>query len=710
MRIFLGIGAGPIQTGIFVAGAAASGYDRIVLADVDAELVQAVRQSGTITINTAECEAIRTDTYQKIEIYNPQIESDLKQLIEIAQSALVIATALPSTAFFRHLKWLREAFTSKPDQQRYVYAAENSTTAAAELRTAVGDFPQTYYLDTVIGKMSKIFTTDECDLPPLAPGLRRGHLVEAFNTIYTDNAPGLEAAAIAGLYPKDDLEPFEEAKLYGHNAVHFLLGKLASAKGCRYLSEVKKYPELLRQARLGLRDECGPALCQKYAGVDSFFTPEEFNQYADSLLARMISPILNDSVERIIRDEERKLGWNDRIIGAIRLCLSQNIHPTALACAVTLTPAICEKWKQDANYTQVEGMAVTCAIRQAEPYGFAGAAAEHFRSYVADMEQIVYARMSTLSEGDGRGNRIIEVNNGSGLSFTVVPDRGMDIVEASFRGLPLAFRAPAGHVNPAKFDASGFGWLRCWAGGLLTTCGLRHVGAPEEDAHNPLEPHLGLHGRISAQSAEDVGIVRNWQDNRYEITLSGKLRQAMMFGENIRLHRKISTTLGDNTIYLEDRVTNLGNAPEHIQILYHCNFGYPAITPGTRLETVEHLVKPRNADTVPGLGCWNTLPEPQPGIVEQCFLHTIPPAKDGWSEIALINEASRLKITLKYDAATLPNLMQWKLPESGRYVLGLEPTNTTVSGRKQDIASGVAPVLASGESLTFRLCLNFAAL
>lgn len=35
-KIFLGIGAGPIPTGIYVAGAAKGGFDRIVLADVDA--------------------------------------------------------------------------------------------------------------------------------------------------------------------------------------------------------------------------------------------------------------------------------------------------------------------------------------------------------------------------------------------------------------------------------------------------------------------------------------------------------------------------------------------------------------------------------------------------------------------------------------------------------------------------------------------------
>ncbi|MFA6290265.1 MAG: hypothetical protein WC637_00715 [Victivallales bacterium] len=384
MKTFLGIGAGPIQTGIFVRGAISGGFDRIVLADVDAELVNAVRQTGSITVNTAGIDGIQRDTWQRIEIYNPMVAEDLKQLIAIATEALVVVTALPSTNFYRHLPWLREAFAMQPEQRRYVYAAENSTTAAAELCTAVGAFPQTCYLDTVIGKMSKVFTIEESDLPPLAPGLNRGHLVEAFNTIYTGSAPDIESVGIVGLYPKAELEPFEEAKLYGHNAVHFLLGVLAAQKGCRYISEAAHYPELLRLATSALRDECGAALCRKFAGVDPFFTSESYNNYAEELIKRMVSPVLNDSVDRVIRDLDRKLGWNDRIIGAIRLCLSQNIMPSALASGITMTSDISARWRQETNYCEAEGMGVMAVIRAQQSYNFAVENTVHFRRYTAD--------------------------------------------------------------------------------------------------------------------------------------------------------------------------------------------------------------------------------------------------------------------------------------------------------------------------------------
>ena len=203
-KTFLGIGAGPIQTGIFVAGAHHGGFDRIVLAEVDAQIVATVRAAGSITVNTA---GKGSETFDRGEILNPTVPAELEQLKNVAAEAVAVNTALPSVNFYRFAVPYLAAGFARSRGPKYVYASENSTTAAEELRRAVGEFPQIHYLDTVIGKMSKVFDAAESELPPLAPGCARGHLVEAFNTIYTDFAPGVEFLGIAGLYPKQDLTP-----------------------------------------------------------------------------------------------------------------------------------------------------------------------------------------------------------------------------------------------------------------------------------------------------------------------------------------------------------------------------------------------------------------------------------------------------------------------------------------------------------------------
>ena len=46
MKTFLGIGLGPIQTGIFVSGASKGNFDRIVVAEVDDTIREAIRAAG----------------------------------------------------------------------------------------------------------------------------------------------------------------------------------------------------------------------------------------------------------------------------------------------------------------------------------------------------------------------------------------------------------------------------------------------------------------------------------------------------------------------------------------------------------------------------------------------------------------------------------------------------------------------------------------
>jgi mannitol-1-phosphate 5-dehydrogenase len=231
---------------------------------------------------------------------------------------------------------------------RYVFTAENSTTAAAELRNRVGDFRHTHYLDTVIGKMSKVFPAGESDLPPLTPQCKRGHLVEAFNDIYTSSAPGIDAVGIEGLITKSDLKPFEEAKLYGHNTSHFMLAYLLSMRGCDYMDEANQHQDLVAASLAALTDECGAALCRKHRGADAFFKQDVFQRFAENLVYRMISPILRDSIERVIRDPERKLGWDDRLIGAIRLCFDQDFTPSRLLAATATIAKSCLGPDQDA--------------------------------------------------------------------------------------------------------------------------------------------------------------------------------------------------------------------------------------------------------------------------------------------------------------------------------------------------------------------------
>ncbi|MFA5689772.1 MAG: hypothetical protein WC959_11620 [Kiritimatiellales bacterium] len=351
MKTFLGVGFGPIQTGIFLSGAFRGGFDRLVIADVDAALISAVRENGgAIQINTASNTAVTTETISGIEIYNPSIPADREKLISVAADADEIATALPGVAFFKTLDWMRAGFQMQPGRRRFVYTAENHNHAAEELEQITGTFSDTFFLNTVVGKMSCVFPADECrrrKIPALTPQADRGHLVEEFNKILIQFCPGIEQRSIQGLIDKPDLFPFEEAKLYGHNAVHFWIGLHAQRAGNQFMHEVAGNAEILIPARRAFIEESGAALCRKYSGVDELFTPDGFSAYADDLLSRMVNPSLTDRVDRVCRDMERKLGWNDRVIGTIRLVLNQGISPVLFAEGAAI--AVEELFGRDVN-------------------------------------------------------------------------------------------------------------------------------------------------------------------------------------------------------------------------------------------------------------------------------------------------------------------------------------------------------------------------
>lgn len=337
MSTFVGIGLGPIQTGIFLSGASSGGFDRIVIAEIDEHIQQAVNGcGGKVTVNIAASDRIYRETFPNIEVYNPRRPDELKKLIAAAADADEIATALPSVNFFAaSADWLREGFCRKPGKRRFIYTAENNNHAAEELAKAVGkSFEDTHYLNTVVGKMSGVVPAVECQkqqLATLCPDADRGHLVEEFNRILISDAPGIEERKVQGLLVKSNLYPFEEAKLYGHNAIHFLLGILGKQEGRQYMSELRELPKLMQTARDAFINESGAALCVKWNGVDPLFTPRGFREYADDLLQRMTNPFLRDAIDRITRDLHRKLGWNDRIVGTMRVALEQGVRPEIIA-------------------------------------------------------------------------------------------------------------------------------------------------------------------------------------------------------------------------------------------------------------------------------------------------------------------------------------------------------------------------------------------
>ncbi|MFC1633374.1 hypothetical protein ACFL5Z_00920 [Planctomycetota bacterium] len=350
-HIFTGFGFGPIQGGLFAKEAFQSGnFARIAVAEIDAELVEVVRANkGSYYVNVAKTDGIETLKIDNVDLLNPNVPDDRKSLRDVLTQSTEIATCLPSVKFYESGRensialLIAEGLKNNTREGTIIYAAENNNHAAEILREAVGGRTRVplrervQFLNTVIGKMSRVVTDPteiaELKLATIAPGLERAFLVEQFNrilvsrTTITDFQPGIEV-----FIEKDDLLPFEEAKLYGHNAIHSLLGFIGAVKGATSMTELKDDKAVMEIGRAAFLQESGAALIKKYANLgDELFTEAGYRSYAEDLLERMTNPYLGDTVARVTRDIRRKLESDGRIFGTMQLALEHGIEPQNMA-------------------------------------------------------------------------------------------------------------------------------------------------------------------------------------------------------------------------------------------------------------------------------------------------------------------------------------------------------------------------------------------
>ena len=326
---------------------------------------------------------------------------------------------------------------------------------------------------------------------------------------------------------------------------------------------------------------------------------------------------------------------------------------------------------------------------------------------VGDMSQIASAQPVELVDGNQRGCRSVILRNAAGLELTVAAERGMSITDLRCQGIPLPFVSSVGTVHPAFSDLQGKDWLRTWAGGFLTTCGLTQVGAPAEDGGEA----LGQHGWAAGIPARSLAWGGDWQGDDYQVWVQGVVRETSMFGWNLELTRRVWVGLGELRFWIEDRVENLGFSPAPYMFLQHINLGFPLVDSTTRLELPSHTVVERDEEARPGLDLCQEFQAPTPGYREQVFYHYLQPDAAGQVEVRLVNPAFNggqgLGVALRYAVADYPVLTEWKQMGEAIYAVGLEPGNCHVEGRPAERQRGTLQMLAPGEVRSHKLEIGF---
>ena len=180
------------------------------------------------------------------------------------------------------------------------------------------------FIEASIGRMVPVMTEEKKAGNPLRV------YVEPYNILPVDKAAfkGEIPKDVENLYPFTPFNLFIQRKLFMHNMSHALCAYLGNLRGYEYIYQAVNdfdirycvFRALVRSA-LAIAKENG-------VEIDGLIG------HAENLLYRFTNTALADTVERVGKDTKRKLGANDRLVGALKLCEKHGIDGTYLCIGI----------------------------------------------------------------------------------------------------------------------------------------------------------------------------------------------------------------------------------------------------------------------------------------------------------------------------------------------------------------------------------------
>ncbi len=307
------------------------------------------------------------------------------------------------------------------------------------------------------------------------------------------------------------------------------------------------------------------------------------------------------------------------------------------------------------------------------------------------LSQFAGVQLSTLADGVERGIRRLEFRTGSGLRFTVLIDRAMDIAECEHSGRAIGWHSPSGFRHPALHDyegEGGLGWFRSMSG-LNITCGLDHTLFMHDDpaGHYCYGPRKSvsssLHGRIGTIPARLTGYGETWTGDECVLWAEGVVQQATVFGEDLHLIRRIEATVGGDEIRLHDRVVNHGFYRTPHMYCYHINVGHPVVAQGARyVAPIRDVLWAAHADQYRAQEVgYRTLPAPIANFHEQVWQHDMQPDAGGRVNVAIVNDRIGFGFEVETLKSQFPCMYEWQNLHAGHYAVGIEPSTNHVLGK-----------------------------
>ena len=319
-------GAGKIGRSFIGQLFSKAGYE-VVFIDINEKVIEALNRLGRYRV------IIKSDDGDEViwvENVRGVLGTDTDKVIEEVSTAGIMAMSVGQNAI-PHItpliaKGLELRNNNYPGSPLDIILAENLRDAAS----IVGDELKKHFsssfdleknvglIETSIGKMVPIMPESLMKEDPLLV------LAEPYNSLILDkNGFKNPIPDVKGLAPKDNMPAWVDRKSFIHNLGHAAAAYYGYLKypGMVYLYEIMSKKDVYETARSAML-QAADILMKHYPGE---FTKEDLIAHTDDLLHRFSNRALGDTVFRVGQDLYRKLGPEDRLIGALKLALKYNM-------------------------------------------------------------------------------------------------------------------------------------------------------------------------------------------------------------------------------------------------------------------------------------------------------------------------------------------------------------------------------------------------
>ncbi len=302
-----------------------SGY-KIVFVDVDQKIISLMNNRSSYRV------IIKGDREEEITVRNVSAISalDAEAVSEVISTAGIAAVSVGKNALEKVIPvvagGIRKRYNENPDKPLNIILAENMRSAAEFTGDLLrGNLPPGFpvgsyvgLIETSIGKMVPIMPLAEIEKDPLMV------FAEPYNTLILDGK-GFKSVIpdVKGLAPKSNIKAWVDRKAFIHNLGHATAAYYGYFNHPEkvYMYEILEDENVYRFTRDVMLQSAGILL--KVYPDD--YTEKDLTGHIDDLLYRFRNKALQDTIFRVGEDLPRKLGSDDRFMGAIHLAESCNM-------------------------------------------------------------------------------------------------------------------------------------------------------------------------------------------------------------------------------------------------------------------------------------------------------------------------------------------------------------------------------------------------